>query len=208
MHGAPERAKRADAIRNIEAIIAAATELLATDPDASINEIVKAAGVGRMTFYGHFASRADLIRTVADRAIAQTDQALEHLDLEGDAREALGRLLETTWHLSHRFGALVVAASQALPAEGMRDAHEGLIVRVNALLDRGRQEGAFRDDVPLVWQITVIQSILHGASAAVHAGEISVGEAPVLVGDTVLAAISLPVSDSLAPHEPVAATES
>ena len=30
---------------------------------------------------------------------------------------ALGLLLEATWHLTHRFGALVVAASQALTPE-------------------------------------------------------------------------------------------
>ena len=112
---APDRAKRADAVRNIEAIVTAATALLAVDPDVSVHEIAKAAGVGRVTLYGHFPSRAALIREVADRAIAHTDEVLAQVDLEGDPREVLGRLLETTWHLTHRYGALVVAASQALP---------------------------------------------------------------------------------------------
>lgn len=188
--GVPDRPKRADAVHNIEAIIAAATELLAVDPDASINDIAKAAGVGRVTLYGHFDSRATLIGEVVDRAIAQTDQALAQLDLDGDASIALGRLIEATWHLTHRFGAVVVAGSQALTPEQMRRAHQEPAARVRGLIERGRESDEFRADMPIDWQVSVVQSILHGASAAVHRGEISTDEAPSLVRDTVLAALS------------------
>lgn len=186
----PDRAKRADARRNIEAIIDAATRLLAVDPDASINDIAKAADVGRVTLYGHFDSRATLIREVVDRAIAQTDAALAQLDVDGDPRDALGRLLEATWHLTHRFGAVVVAGTQALPTEQLRRAHDEPAARVRGLLERGREAGEFRGDVSIDWQISVIQAILHGASAAVHRGEIAADEAPLLVRDTVLAALA------------------
>ncbi|MBM9465375.1 TetR/AcrR family transcriptional regulator [Aeromicrobium sp. YIM 150415] len=184
------RPKRADALRNIEAIIEAATRLLAVDPDVSVNEIAREAGVGRITLYGHFDSRATLLREVTDRAIAQTEEALAQVDVEGDPRQVLGRLVEETWHLAHRFGALVVAASQALSPEQVRRAHDEPAARVRALLERGRSIGEFRDDVPVEWQISVIQAILHGASAAVHRGEIDVADAPVLVRDTVLAALA------------------
>ena len=53
----PRRPKRSDALRNIEAILEAATTCLARDPDASVNSIAQAAGVGRVTLYGHFESR-------------------------------------------------------------------------------------------------------------------------------------------------------
>ncbi|WP_136707289.1 TetR/AcrR family transcriptional regulator [Agromyces sp. H66] len=188
--GVPDRALRADALRNIETIIATATRLLAVDPDASVNEIAKAAGVGRVTLYGHFDSRATLVREVVDRAIAQTEEALSQVDLDGDPRAALGRLLEASWQLTHRFGALVVAASQALPPEGMHRAHEEPAARVRALLVRGREVGEFRSDVPIEWQVSVVQAILHGASAAVHRGEITADDAPFLVRDTVLAALA------------------
>lgn len=185
----PDRTKRADAVRNIEAIIGAATRRLAVDPDVSVNEIAKAAGVGRVTLYGHFDSRAALIREVVDRAIAQTDEALAKLDLDGDPYDALGRLLEATWELTHRFGAIVVAASQTLPPEQIRRAHDELAARVRGLLERGRGAGAFRADAPIEWQISVVQAILHGASAAVHRREITAEDAPRLVRDTVLAAL-------------------
>lgn len=188
--GAPDRAKRADAVRNIEAIVDAAIRLLAVNPDASVNEIAKAAGVGRVTLYGHFASRSALIAEVADRAIAQTHEALRAVDLDGDPREVLGRVLETTWHLAHRFGALVVAASHTLPPEQLRRAHAEPAARVRSLLDRGREAGEFGADVPIEWQLGVIQAILHGASDAVHRGEISADAAPALVRRTTLAALS------------------
>ena len=188
--GSTDRTKRADARRNIDAIVAAATRLLAVNPDASVNEIAKAAGVGRVTLYGHFDSRATLVRAVSDRAIAQTNEALAHVDLDGDPRDALARLLETTWQLTHRFGALVVAASQVLPPETMRRAHDEPIARVQRLLERGRSQRRFRDDMPIEWQISVVQAILHGASAAVHRGEIAAEDAPPLIRDTVLAALS------------------
>ncbi|MFE5311306.1 TetR/AcrR family transcriptional regulator [Isoptericola sp. NPDC056605] len=189
-NGGRDRAKRADAVRNVEAILAAATRVLATDPDASINEIAKAAGVGRVTLYGHFDSRATLVREVVDRAIAQTDEAMGRMDLGGDPRDALGRMLEATWHLTHRFGALVVAGSQVLPPDEMRRAHEGPMTRARGVLERGRDIGEFRDDMPIDWQLSVIQAILHGASAAVHRGEITAEEAPALVRGTTLAALS------------------
>jgi TetR/AcrR family transcriptional regulator, mexCD-oprJ operon repressor len=188
--GSTDRTKRADARRNIESIVAAATRLLAVNPDASINEIAKAAGVGRVTLYGHFDSRATLVRAVSDRAIAQTNEALAHVDLDGDPRDALARLLETTWQLTHRFGALVVAASQVLSPETMRRAHDEPIARVQRLLERGRSQRRFRDDMPIEWQISVVQAILHGASAAVHRGEIAAEDTPPLIRDTVLAALS------------------
>jgi TetR/AcrR family transcriptional repressor of mexCD-oprJ operon len=188
--GGRDRAKRADAVRNVESIVAAATRVLATDPDASINEIAKAAGVGRVTLYGHFDSRATLVREVVDRAIAQTDEALGDVDLDGSPREALGRLLETSWRLTHRFGALVVAGSQVLPPEEMRRAHDGPMTRARGVLERGREAGELRADMPVDWQLSVIQAILHGASAAVHRSEITADEAPTLVRDTTLAALT------------------
>jgi AcrR family transcriptional regulator len=185
------RTKRADAVRNVEAIVAAATDLLARDPGASVHEIAAAAGVGRVTLYGHFESRAALVSEVVDRAIAQTEHALAALDLGGDPRDALGRLLECTWQLTHRFGALVVAGDHAMSPDRLRRAHDEPAARVRRLLDGGRAAGEFRADVPVEWQVSVIQAILHGASAAVYRGEITAEEAPALVRDTSLAALRL-----------------
>lgn len=185
---------RADARRNIAAILEAATTCLARDPDASINDIAKAAGVGRMTLYGHFDSRAALIAAVAERAIASSEAELGSVDLTGDPATVLTRLLIASWRLTHRFGALVVAAEASLPPDTLRDVHQEPVKRVRTVLRRGRREGCFRTDVPLGWQVTTIQSILHGASAAVHRREISATLAPTLVVKTVLGALDAQAS--------------
>jgi TetR/AcrR family transcriptional repressor of mexCD-oprJ operon len=184
------RPLRADARRNVEAIIEAATRLLATDPDASINDIATAAGVGRVTLYGHFENRAALVSVVTERAIGETEAALAELDLEGDPRDALGRVLEATWHLTHRFGALVVAAGHTLSPEALQRAHTEPAARIAELLRRGREVGEFRSDQPLAWQVSTIQAIVHAASAAVHRGEVTAHDAPTLVRDTALAAVA------------------
>lgn len=62
--------------------------------------------------------------------------------------------------------------------------------RVRTLPERGRAAGEFRDDVPLEWQVNVVQAIIHSASVAVHRGEITDDAAPSLVRDTTLAALS------------------
>lgn len=184
--------KRADARRNIASILDAATECLARDPDASVNDIAATAGVGRVTLYGHFESRSALVAQVVTRAMADSNAVLEAVDLTGDPREALGRLLESTWQVTHRYGALVLAAQAALPESEFRDVHDAPAQRVRKLLRRGRREGCFRTDMPLTWQVMTIQGVLHAASGAVHRGEVAAGRAPGLIRATVLAALTPP----------------
>ena len=53
--------RRADAQQNRERILKFAREALAASPDASLNSIAKAAGVGPGTLYRHFPSREALV---------------------------------------------------------------------------------------------------------------------------------------------------
>jgi AcrR family transcriptional regulator len=55
---------RADARRNIERILEAAEACLARNPNASMSDIAAQAGLGRVTIYGHFASRQVVVGAV------------------------------------------------------------------------------------------------------------------------------------------------
>lgn len=61
----PARRKRADALRNQQALLAAAAEVFViSGVDAPIREIAAKAGVGMGTIYRHFPTRADLVVAV------------------------------------------------------------------------------------------------------------------------------------------------
>jgi AcrR family transcriptional regulator len=65
MSQAPGRQKRADALRNQQALLAAAAAVFVTSGvDAPIREIAARAGVGIGTIYRHFPTRADLVVAV------------------------------------------------------------------------------------------------------------------------------------------------
>lgn len=180
------RPQRVDARRNVEAILDAATSCLARDPHASIGEIARVAGVGRVTLYGHFDSRATLVAAVVGRAIAEADAALEAVDLDGDPTQALMRLVEATWSITYRYGALVVAAEQVLPHDEMAAAHAGPRARAERLLERGRAEGRFRTDLPVSWLVTILHTVTHAAATSVHNGEMAAEAAPRTIAATML----------------------
>ena len=190
MAGATTR--RADAQRNIAAIIEAATECLSRDPAASTSEIAKAAGVGRVTLYGHFPSRAELIDAVFVHAIEGGERTLGQVDLTGDPRDALARLIESSWHLVDQYRALLIAAQDTLPPERVRDLHADPMARVENLLERGRKEGVFRTDLPTSWLVSAMHNVMHGAAGEIHGGRITTDEAAPYITATLLAAFTPP----------------
>jgi len=184
----PDETRRADARRNIAAILDSAEECLAADPDASIGEIAAAAGVGRVTLYGHFSSRSALVDSAFARAVARADDTLEAVDLTGDPAQALARLIRSSWTVINQSRALLLAAQRALPPERIRELHEEPMRRVQELLARGRAEGAFRTDLPESWMVATFYSLMHAAAEEIGAGRLDGQDAGHLLATTILAA--------------------
>ena len=184
--------KRADAQRNIAAILDAATDCLSRDPAASTSEIAKAAGVGRVTLYGHFPSRAELVDAVFVHAIEGGEETLGQVDLTGDPRAALTRLIESSWHLVDRNRSLLIAAQDALPPGRVRELHADPMARVVRLMERGRSEGVFRTDLPTSWLVSVMHNVMHGAAGEIHAGRLTPDKAAGYITATLLAAFAPP----------------
>jgi TetR/AcrR family transcriptional regulator, mexCD-oprJ operon repressor len=190
--GTRQPAKRADAQRNITAIVDAALDCLGRNPDASVGEIAQTAGVGRVTLYGHFPSRADLVDAALAKAITESNAILEAVDLSGDPRKALTRLIEDSWRIVNQFRSLLVAAQNALPQGRIRDLHAGPVERVARLIERGQAEGVFRTDLPMSWLVATMQNVMHGAADEIHAGRLSPDDTAGLITATVLAAFTPP----------------
>ena len=183
---------RADAKRNVAAILAAATDCLAKNPDTSVAEIAAAAGVGRMTLYGHFKTRTDLLDAVLTRVVAEAHETLGAVDVAGDPRDAVARLVAASWLIVDRLRNILAAAQRELPAERIREAHDLVLSRVQSLIERGRATGAFRTDLPVSWLVSLAMNVMHAAAAEVSAGRLAADQAPSVVAGTLLAAFTPP----------------
>lgn len=186
----PARRRRADAERSITRIVAAARGELGRNPGVGLDDIARAAGVGRMTLYGHFPSRGDLVDAVLVEALGAGESALSAVDLSGDAREAMRRLLTTSWSLVAESVGLLAAADGVVPAERLRQMHGRPAERISALIERGQDEGAFRADLPLPWLVSAVHMLVHGAAGEVHAGRLPVQDAPQVLSASVLGLLS------------------
>jgi AcrR family transcriptional regulator len=184
--------RQADARRNVAAILAAAGACLAKNPDTNMAEIAAAAGVGRMTLYGHFPTRADLLDAVLTRTVAQAHEALDAVDVSGDPRQAVTRLVAGSWQIVDQFRNVLAAAERELPPDRIRAAHDPVLGRVRALIERGQQSGDFRPDLPLSWLTTLALTVMHAAATEVTAGRMTADEAPSIVARTLLGALTAP----------------
>jgi TetR/AcrR family transcriptional regulator, mexCD-oprJ operon repressor len=200
------RPRRADAVRNITAILEAATECLSRDPDVSIAEIAAAAGVGRITLYGHFKTRAELVDAVLASTVEQADRLLGATDASGDPRAALVRLTTASWQIVDRFRNLTVVAMRELPPERMLAVHDLIMRRIESIIERGQRSGDFRTDLPTPWLVAVAVNLMHLAATETAAGRVSSDEVPGLLSATLLAALSPQRSAAVpaADHPPTA----
>jgi len=194
-----ERRRRADAERNIAAIVEAAFDGLCRDPDVTMTAIARSAGVGRVTLYTHFPTRTALVDAVARRAVAQAAGALDaEAPDEGPAGEALARLAGPGWRILYRCQHLAAAVARDLPPARRHEVQDLVLERVERLIVRGQDEGAFRQDVPRAWLAATIYGLMHTAAQEVDAGRLSQDEASAILKVTLLAAIARPAaSDSL-----------
>lgn len=183
--------RRADAERSIAAILDAALEALASDPDSSMSEIARRAGVVRATIYVHFPTRTALLDAVMEHAVAEVAEATRLAEPErGEPQEALERVLLATWRELDRFHALLAINTARLSAEELHRRHLPVLSQFAPLIERGQKEGIFRRDLPVSWQLAVIRAIVHTASREVQAGRLAESEAEATMLSTAIAAIS------------------
>jgi AcrR family transcriptional regulator len=187
---APKR-RRADAERSVAAILDAALEALASDPDSSMSEIARRAGVVRATIYVHFPTRESLLDAVMEHAVAQVAEATRAAEPQrGEPVEALERVLRATWQQLAQFHGLLALNTARLSAEELRRRHVPMLDQLEPLIERGQRQGVFRVDLPVSWQLAVIRSIVHAASHEIRGGRIPESEVEATMISTILGAIS------------------
>jgi AcrR family transcriptional regulator len=143
--------KRADAQRNIEALLKAALAVFAkSGVDAPIRDIAEKAGVGVGTVYRHFPQRSDLIVAVFRQEVDACADAAVALAAKYPPTEALSRwLLRFTEFVEAKRG-LAAALHPGDPAyEPLRAYYDAkLRPAIAMLLNRAVAAGEIRAGVP------------------------------------------------------------
>ena len=188
---APKR-RRADAERSVAAILNAALEALASDPDSSMSKIARRAGVVRATIYVHFPTRTALLDAVMEHAVAQVVEAMRGAEPQrGEPVEALERVLRATWRQLGEFHGLLALNTARLSAEELHRRHVPMLDQLEPLIKRGQKHGVFRSDLPVYWLLAVTRSIVHTASHEIRGGRLPESEAEAVMISTILGAIGV-----------------
>jgi TetR/AcrR family transcriptional repressor of mexCD-oprJ operon len=185
----PTRALRADAARNRDAILDAALHSLGTNPHASMTDIAAAAGVGRVTVYGHFSSRDDLLEALIIRTIQRAEAEFSALDLSGPPVDALELLLRRSWRIVDSIHGLLAAAEEAFSNDRLLEHHQQPQARIEELLKRGQADGTFRSDLDAAWLTSCITAIVHTAAGELRKGRLAETGADRVVTATVMSLV-------------------
>jgi TetR/AcrR family transcriptional regulator, mexCD-oprJ operon repressor len=180
---------RADARRNRQAVLDAALRLYRTDPAATVAQVAREAGVGRVTLYGHFPTREALVGAALTEAVGRASRALATVEPDEDPVAALPALLAAAWPaLADGHGA-IDAACRVLPPDEVAERHEPVVAPLRDLLARGRRTAAFRDDLTLAWLVAGVSALVHAAAEQVAAGVLDHDEATRSLTESALALV-------------------
>lgn len=147
---ASTRPKRADAVRNTEAVLTAAKAAFAElGVDAPMRDIAARAGVGVGTIYRNYPQRSDLIIAVFRRELDATAAEADRLASEHPAPEALRRWADSLGRFVATKRGFASALHSGDPAyRPLPDLFLSMLApRVQAILDAGAAEGSLRDDI-------------------------------------------------------------
>ncbi|MFF4708107.1 TetR/AcrR family transcriptional regulator [Streptomyces sp. NPDC001288] len=180
---------------NRRRILDVALAELLRDPDASMDQIARAAGVVRRTVYGHFPSREALIGTLVDDAVRTLTAADEGARRQtADPAEAVARSVLAIWETADRYRLLIGLAQRTVTMQGIRDRLTPLREQKVQLLRRGLDEGIFASPLPAPALAYVHEQLLFAVMEAVNDGLLDAREAGRAAAVSALTTAGVPAS--------------
>jgi AcrR family transcriptional regulator len=153
------RYMRADAARNLDAVLQTGARLLAQDPATTMAAIAAEAGVDRRTVYRRFANREALLSAVYAAKLDASEAVLDAARLaEAPVAIALHGYVESIIPVSRRWPLDIRRMmKEDREAEQRAEAQRG---RLEAFLRRAADEGLIRQDLPPGWAMALLGSIV------------------------------------------------
>jgi AcrR family transcriptional regulator len=151
---------RADALRNRERVLDAATEVFAASgPDVSVDEIARHAGVGHATVFRRFPTKDDLMLAVIARRVGELRSMMVEELAAPDPGEAFYRFI---WRLAElHMGAPGLHA--CVRHCGDKPGAAELDPLAEKLIRRAQKAGTVRTDLRPADVKSLIQSVLNSA---------------------------------------------
>lgn len=113
-----------------------------------MGDIAAAAGVVRRTVYGHFATRTDLVRTLAQQAVDEVAAVLTEVDADERAPEAVWvQFIARLWPLARRYRVLL-ALRRGEYGEEIHTLMRPVDGMLSDLVQRGQDSQAFGRHLP------------------------------------------------------------
>jgi AcrR family transcriptional regulator len=171
-----ERVRRADARRNIDAIVEAAARTLAANPRAVMQDIAAEAGLHRATVHRHFPTRDDLIVAVRRRALDAVAVVLRDVvDRAGaPVEETLGRVTSALLEVGDRYRLYLYTTWQDASIEERRGELSDPVID---LLTTGQSEGVVRRDLPVPQLNAAYGGLIWAALPHIASGDMTMDEA-------------------------------
>lgn len=154
-------------------VLRAAAALLSRKSTATMDEVAKAAGIGRATLHRHFAGRDALVRALEELGIREFEVAFDNARLdEGTAIDALRRLVAEA-EPNAELLAFLVTENQLFEGDQVNEGWTRLDVRVGDLFRRGQQEGDIRIDLSPAWLTEALYGLIGTCAWAVMDGRVA-----------------------------------
>lgn len=162
--------------RTAAAIIDSAAAILATRGEAaSMEEIARAAGIGRATLYRYFANREDLLKAMAAASVQELAARIKEADLEAvPFEEAIARLARGIIATGSKYVAL--SRDGAGHTDAIPEVEAEVVKPIRDLFRRATADGSLRDDLSPDLLMDLFSGLIRGGLDATAGGRRGIEE--------------------------------
>ncbi|MFI6286361.1 TetR/AcrR family transcriptional regulator [Streptomyces sp. NPDC051018] len=173
-----------------EQVLRAAGALLSRKATATMDEVARAAGIGRATLHRHFAGRDSLVRALEDFGLREFEAAIAAARLdEGSASDALRRLIAESEPCAGLL-AFLITENQLFEGADVNQGWARVDGSVSALVQRGQEQGVFRIDLTAAWITEALYGLISSGAWSVQSGRVAAQDYQYMIAELLLGGVT------------------